>query len=629
MKRTCLIGTLLMCLAFAACHSPNDEAVETQQVPDPQPVASPELSAIDSLMWRRPDSALLCLLPWFDTCCRDVARNVSTDYNGHYAHLLLAELLYKNDYAQTNRTELLQAVDYFDSLLVVMDERGADTRGVSLQRPARRDAPRASADNTPVAFMAARAHYINGVGHYEQGQAAEACAEYLKALETMESHYTEKELVGKKAKFMTYTYNRLGDLFSAQFMMEPAITSYQQSLVYCRIAPTSPFGVANTLYRLGLQYNKLGQKEKASEYYSQALDAMPILQGPLYRDIVTSNAFYDYQLGSGLEQSLDTLRKVLAQTTDDNERLTRYLTIGDIFFEEGFYDSALFYLEPVFERTDNLSRQIQAANFLRNIYDSFGQKDKANECMRFLATHKKTEGENKALVSQLEGMFQGYLSQKQEQQAAQEKREAVLRTVRILVPIALTLAAVIVWAIRKRSKKRLEAAHQAHRMEQAALSGRLKRSNEKLRDVSKQLEQSLAKNTLLETESPDDYSAFAKAPICLYIVRMVHEQGFKAKIDYLIYKESALSKEQLLALRDAAGKHLARFVTQIRAEFPNLTDSDMDYCYLFLLGLNEADISALMQRAYTTVCDRSRKISRIIGANDSLYQTLRSMLSER
>ena len=107
----------------------------------------------------------------------------------------------------------------------------------------------------------------------------------------------------------------------------------------------------------------------------------------------------------------------------------------------------------------------------------------------------------------------------------------------------------------------------------------------------------------------------------------------KLKADGLIVMkiepESALSKEQLLALRDAAGKHLARFVTQIRAEFPNLTDSDMDYCYLFLLGLNEADISALMQRAYTTVCDRSRKISRIIGASDSLYQTLRNRLSER
>ena len=630
-------------------------------------LASPELSAIDSLMWWRPDSALMCLIPWFDTC-RDAmlasppnetspalethsmeTHSMETHsmrlYNRHYANLLLSELLYKNDYPQTNRAELQQAVAYFDSLtLTLNDNPHHRNRHCGLD-------PQSPTQNGTIFFLSARAHYINGVGHYEQGQAAEACAEYLKALEVMESHFEEKELVGKKAKFMAYTYNRLLVLFSAQFMMEPAIACCEQSLVYNRIAPTSPFGVSSALYRLGMQYDKLGQKEEAKEYYKQALEALPVMEGPLYRDIVASKALCDYQLGSEMEQPLNTLRQIHAQAMSEKEVTVRCLPIGDIFFEEGMYDSALVYLEPVFDHDESLSRRIRAADFLRIIYDSMGQKDKADECMRFLATQKKTEGENKALVSQLEGLFQDYLNQKQEQKAAQEKREAVRRTVKILVPIALAVAAVVVLAVRKRGKKHLakqaaeaqrrmaektqqhaeamEAEQQAHRMEQAALSGRLKRSNEKLRDVSKQLEQSLAKNTLLETESPDDYSAFAKAPICLYIIRMVHEQGFKAKIDYLIYKESALSKEQLLALRDAAGKHLTRFVTQIRAEFPNLTDSDMDYCYLFLLGLNEADVSALMQRAYTTVCDRSRKISRIIGANDSLYQTLRNRLSER
>ncbi len=117
---------------------------EKTQVPEPEVAEpgrsvegpSPELCAIDSLMWHQPDSALMCLLPYFnDTCCRDVSRNVSenanndtledvaryvsttTAYNRHYAHLLLAELLYKNDSAQTNRRELLQAVAYFDSLV--------------------------------------------------------------------------------------------------------------------------------------------------------------------------------------------------------------------------------------------------------------------------------------------------------------------------------------------------------------------------------------------------------------------------------------------------------------------------------------------------------------------------------
>ena len=67
---------------------------------------SSALVAVDSLLWRQPDSALALLLPWFDSC-GDVSGNVSTTFDLHYAHLLLSELLYKNYYEQTNRAELL------------------------------------------------------------------------------------------------------------------------------------------------------------------------------------------------------------------------------------------------------------------------------------------------------------------------------------------------------------------------------------------------------------------------------------------------------------------------------------------------------------------------------------------
>ena len=227
---------------------------------------------------------------------------------------------------------------------------------------------------------------------------------------------------------------------------------------------------------------------------------------------------------------------------------------------------------------------------------------------------------------------------------------SIKRTVGIIVPIAIVVAFSIIVLQKLKSKKLLkeqqeesnrelkdrdkrhaeaiEAERQAHRMEQAALSGRLKRSNEELRDISKRLELSLSKNAQYESGVSNDYAAFINDPICKHIVGVAHKQQFKSKTDYLIYKDNALSKEQLLDLRNAVQKHLPRFVSHIRRQYPKLTDNDMDCCCLVLLGLNEADISAMMQRAYTTVCDRSRKISRIIGTNDSLYHTLRNMLDE-
>ena len=191
MQRTGFIGLLIGLAFMVACTS-------KPQVPEPVEGSNPELSAIDSLLWQQPDSALVMLLEYLS--CRDAMiassidtmdtmrriQCVSTTFNTHYAQLLTSELLFKNDYAQTNRTELLQAVAYFDSLC------GRD--GVHTV-------------STTVAFLDARAHYINGAGYYEQGDLVNACTEYLNTLQIMESHFGENELVGKKARFMALTYS--------------------------------------------------------------------------------------------------------------------------------------------------------------------------------------------------------------------------------------------------------------------------------------------------------------------------------------------------------------------------------------------------------------------------------------
>lgn len=628
MKR-CLHGCmvcLVMGIAFAAC-SPSVKVPEPEVAEQNRSIEGPslELSAIDSLMWRQPDSALAQLQRFVASPAAD-----SLDvFNGHYCQLLISELLYKNDYIQSNRENLIQAVDYFDSLAM-------DTHGMYLYE-----------QNV---FLDARAHYINGVGYYEQKNMIQACSEYLKVLEVMEVNFQDQELTGIRAKFMFYTYNRLLELFSAQFMMASAIKCGEEALAYCQKEPSLSKEIPNTYFHIGKQYDKLGEKNIASEYYSWAIEGLSDINSLVYRDAVSMKALCDYQVGHEVDSSLTMIRQMITFANSEKEKLTRFMTMGVIFTVEQSFDSAVNYLKPVFENKDNASLQMQAAEHLLVNYDNLGNKEKSDECTRFLANYKKTEGENKAMVSKLEDLFKEYMDQKQQKEAEELREMSIKRTVGIIVPIAIVVAFSIIVLQKLKSKKLLkeqqeesnrelkdrdkrhaeaiEAERQAHRMEQAALSGRLKRSNEELRDISKRLELSLSKNAQYESGVSNDYAAFINDPICKHIVGVAHKQQFKSKTDYLIYKDNALSKEQLLDLRNAVQKHLPRFVSHIRRQYPKLTDNDMDCCCLVLLGLNEADISAMMQRAYTTVCDRSRKISRIIGTNDSLYHTLRNMLDE-
>ncbi|MBQ8958465.1 MAG: hypothetical protein IJ057_08210 [Bacteroidales bacterium] len=307
--KRCVIACLLGLAAMVACN----RNVETRHGTSLPTDASPQLQAIDSLMWRQPDSALALL------CCRDVACNVSKNdgddsgdveryvstgetFDNHYANLLMAELLYKNDCEQTNREELLQAVDYFDSLC------------------GRTDVAR----NVSTIFLDARAHYINGVGYYEKDSIVQACAEYLKALELMEGRFEEKELVGEKAKFMPYIYNRLGDMFEEQLLAEPAITCYKQALLYCRREPTSIYGIPVLLYSLGIQCDIENQKDSAAFYYDMALANMPDNKNIHYRDIITAKSVLRYDLGFCLDSVIKDLAYVISLITDDYERTHRF-----------------------------------------------------------------------------------------------------------------------------------------------------------------------------------------------------------------------------------------------------------------------------------------------------------------
>ena len=684
MKRFGWIGLLVLLALVACAPKNNDDAVETWRAASLQITVSPELSAIDSLMWQQPDSALARLIPYFDTCCRDAKFCVSTTtaYNRHYANLLLAELLYKNDYAQTNRPALRQAVRYFDSLTFTLNDTPSPKRliaGSSFREGGTLSLTR----NDNLVFLNARAHYIHGVGYYEKDSIVEACAEYLKALELMENHFQEKDLVGKKAKFMSYTNNHLGSLFSSQFMMESSIMCYKEALAFCLIAPTSAFGISNNCCRIGNQNDMIGEKDTAIYYYDKALENLPNTNNLTYRDIISSKALLNYQVNKTARTSIEELKSMVGQASDENERYTRFLTIGDIYYEEGQFDSARYYLEIVFENKEDVVSKIRAAEYLRTIYDSVGDKEKSDLYVHYLANHKKTDSENKAFVSKLNELFKNYLDKKKEKNVAEERKAIEQKLLRIVIPLSIVLAlAIIVMAklrgwkllkkqqleadrlleekerqhekelrqrqeeaekaledkekyhqqemeakeakVRKELEERdnrhaeaIEAERQAHRMEQAAISGRLKRKNEEVRELRDQIKRQdeldvMSKQTELFTDEP----------ICQLILERVKEGKFKSKVDYLDYKDSALSKQQLFDLRVATDRHFDLFTIRLKNAYPQLTNSDLDYCCLYLLGMTNADLAALMQRAYNTVVERDGKLKKIIGNDNPLPITL-------
>ena len=658
-----VIGILLVLLLFPYCGRRDARQMERQGSS-----AHAALAEIDSLMWRRADSAFAVLQEFV---VGPEAEELDT-FDGHYCQLLISELLYKNDCEQTNREDLLLAVSYFDSLC---GEKGGAINRVSTDGKV---------------FLDARAHYINGVGYYEQGNVVHACAEYLKALEVMEEHFEEKDLVGKKAQFMTYIYNRLGDMFEEQLLAEPAIACYKQALFYCRRESTSKYGIPVLLYRLGIQYDIVDQKDSTAFYYDEALANMPDFDNIHYRDLMVNKiVFAFYNLDYSTDSIIESLKHYVTLSADEEERTSRLLTLGNILFEAQQYDSSRVYLETIFEQQEDITSKIMAAENLSSIYQMEGDSVKAQKYASFLVGLTMSEIEKKTEVSKVNEMFKEHLTKQQEKQAGLAREKAVKKALKIIISIAIVVAIAIVIMAKLRSKKLLkvqqedadrkfgeseqqhkeelrqrqaeaekalkdkekhhqqemeakeaqarkeleerdkrhaevlEAERQTHRMEQAAISGRLKRSNQEVRELKDQIKQ------LDDLAAKAEVAAsFDEELICRLIMDRVNEGQFKSKIDYIIYKDSALDKQQLLDLRLAVDRHFGQFTIRLKKAYPELTNSDLDYCCLYLLGLTDADIAALMQRTYNTVFQRNGKMRKIFGSENPLPVTLMGMAKD-
>ncbi len=643
---------------------PNDGVRETQNLAS--------LQAIDSLMWRRPDSALMVMQGFAGSPEAD-----SLDvFEGHYCQVLISELLYKNYYAQSNRAELMQAVGYFDS---IVGTDGADARGASPQRGA--------SSQERDAFLDARAHYINGAGLYEQGDVVEACAEYLKALEVMEGRFEEKELVGRKAAFMFYLYNRLLELFSEQFMMDPALACGENALTYCRKVPSLSNEISNTYCQIGKQYDKKGEIDIARCYYEMAIEEMSDTNSPVYRDAVSMKALCDYQLGLGVEQLLNTMKQSLVSIKDERERVARFLVIGSVYLEEGIYDSALRYFEFAYKDETDAASKIRAAEGIRVVYDSLGDREKSNEFMRYMTNHRESEGESKALTSQLENMFKAYTEKKQEKEAEKEREKSIRKTIGIIVPIALLIALAIIVMAKRRSRKlllqqqedadrvlgeteqaheeelrrlqaetkqRLEEAERKHRQKVAEMEKRYEeelslqkdhrekeieqirqrheaeleaerlayeKEQEALRQNLQQRETQI--NTLNKAldqqrqEAAKHRTAFRNEAICRRILDLVDGKRITSR-DSSFQHGIGLKEEDSVQLKEAVERHYSGFDNMMRSRCAGLKQSDLTLCHLHLLGLNEGEIGALRDRTYSAIKKQNESLQERLGIEENI-----------
>ena len=576
-------------LLFSCVRQQEEAVVEPQPLPF---AVSDTLMQIDSLMQSDADSALMALF------ARRNSGNSGNDtvFNKSYHSLLLSEALYKTDNPQLNRFRN-ETMHYFDSL--------------AAQYPYSDD----------IVLLSARSHYMNGVGFYENDSVVEACQEYLHTLEIMENHFDVEKLTGYKAKFMGLTYNRLKELFFDQFMMEPAIYCGKKSLFYCKIAPTSKYGVANNLAKLGQLYDISGQNDTAFYYYNEALNSLPDTNNLIYRDIMASIAVLSYELGQGVSPAMEQMMLVARQAESEEELLTRYFIIGGLYYEIHAHDSAVAYLNKVFDYDGTTMRRYQAASYLLNICQMTDDSINKSIYSDYLAQNTASVYDKSYDISRLNELFRNYLNK---QSYDKLKRNKV--RIGIAISLFVILAGFSFILLFKHSKREITKLNKEHlRIIDTERKARYREKSKMLNTIKQQetqvntLEQELGHKRLKADISME---AFVNEPVCKKIINSVNSINVTSRVNCADYPQLKLDNATIAELEEAIEKHFPNFKQRLLSLNPQINPKEMLLCHLHLLGLKEQQISVLTQYHYTTIFRKTKNLEKAFNISVSLKDFL-------
>ena len=94
------------------------------------------------------------------------------------------------------------------------------------------------------------------------------------------------------------------------------------------------------------------------------------------------------------------------------------------------------------------------------------------------------------------------------------------------------------------------------------------------------------------------------------------------------YPKLTLTDTQKAYIFKAVDTAFPGFSTKIIKQYPRLTTSDVFYCCLYIIGLNEKQAAAVTGKTYQAVWARSTKMNEIFGSNVDLKIILKDFLSQ-
>ena len=546
------------------------------------------------------------------------------------SQIYIADSLYKNYLPQYNFEEVKASVEFFDSIR----ESGNHEIQNSLN----------------LEFLNSRAHYYHAVGLTEKNHVVGACEHYLLALEIMEEMMTnDKRLKAKvekthsikktvdgcplsvgdsedydKIKFVALIYTRLGQLFYNENYCELAILQYKQALKYIDVVNDTYYKAVATKF-IANAYQLSNNADSAMYYYNISLNANINISNKL--DIEKNIAQILFDKGEK-DSAYIILKNNLIKINNENVKYSYHYTLGDMFYIDKKYDSAIYYLETCLDDSV-ISKRIGFTTTLSAIYDSTNNYEKRSYYDNISSKLFVNNINNEVNRSKLQTLYEEYNERKRVKIKIKTQKRNITLSCIVLI-IVMTIIITIKYQHKKHSEKLSELIkekdqHIKHNeFKNALIEGKIKSKNAELQQKDQQIKsQQLKINELqcrLENRK-DNLKEYYQSEICAKILNKIDELSKSHKMTSEL---EPLSQEEFVILLQSANLHLGEFIKNISNRYPSFKKDDFYYLCLVALNLKDKQIAALFNVTYNAIRSRRKKICTSLGIdiNENIYKKL-------
>ncbi len=333
-----------------------------------------------------------------------------------------------------------------------------------------------------IEYQRARAHYYHAVGLTERDDIVGACEHYFIALEIMEPHVEtsplwrlmtkDKGLMAngerlksqvkenahsskleaqspdyEKIRFLSLIYTRLGELFLSENYCDLAISKYRKALKYVLLLGEN-IAVANTYKCLGNSYQLYNMPDSALYYYNKSLETNSELPNRL--DVEKCIAQILFNKGER-DSAFVMIRNNLDLIEDYIPKYAYYATLGDMFYGDMKYDSAIYFLGKSVLSNDVYTKYMSSTE-LSAIYDSLD-----NQEMMSYYDSMASELSNSIINSSVDKnslltVYNAYKERMHEKEMLRKQRK--IKQFYVILASVLILSVVAIVLIRYRDKRK-------------------------------------------------------------------------------------------------------------------------------------------------------------------------------